>query len=160
MNDRGARAVAVIDFLHGCGEIELKEALASTRLVKEALKRKLWIRVVEESQKHVKCKVIRFARLYAFPFVFLNPTLDLSWRSRGESRTIKYSVISYDYHLVAFGSLVFGIGWGALQKTLWDSLKMGLFSAAMALLFFGGLVLADTKYFTHRVRTTMLNLTV
>jgi len=150
----------VRDFLHGCGEIDLKEAFASSRLVTEALKRSFRIRVIEESQSYVKCKIIRFARLYAFPVLFPNPTLDIAWRSGAESRVLTYCVTSYDYYVVALGALIFGISCSTFEHTLWESLKMELFGAAMVLFFFGGLVFVDTKYLVHRIRKALLGLTV
>lgn len=154
------RKLSVRDFFHGCGEIDLKEALASTRLVTEALRRSFRIRVVQESPSHVNCKIIRFARLYGFPVLFSNPTLDIVWESRVESRVIIYCLTCYDYYIVAFGAVIFGILSSTMEHSLWASLKMGLSGAAMVLFFFGGLVFLDTKYLARRIRKALLHLTV
>lgn len=152
--------MSVRDFLHGCGEIDLKGGFASTRLVTDTLKRTFRIRVLEESPSHVKCKIIRFARLYGFPVLFPNPTLDIAWASRAESRVINYCLTCYDYYVIASLAFVFGISCSTLEHTLWAALKMGLFGVAMVLLIFGGLVFIDTKYLVHRIRKTLLDLTV
>ena len=53
--------MSVRDFLHGSGEIELKNGFISSRLVTEALERSFRIRVLTESPNHLKRKIVRFA---------------------------------------------------------------------------------------------------
>ena len=151
--------MSVRNFLHGCGEIDLKGGFTSPRLVTETLKRSFRIRVLEESPSHVKCKIYRFVRLYGF-VLFPNPTLDIDWRRGAEGFIIEYCLTCYDYYVVAALTFIFGISCSGMENTLWQALRTGLFSTIFALVLYGGLVFLDTKYLLHRIRKALLGLTV
>ena len=152
--------MSVRNFLHGYGEIELKGGFTSPRLVIETMKRMFRIRVLEESPGHIKCKIYRFARLYGFPIIFPNPTLEIDWGQSAEGYIIQYYLTCYDYYEVAALAFIFGIGCGTMEHALWASLRAGVFGAGMVLFLYGGLVFTDTKYLVRRIRKALLDLTV
>lgn len=152
--------MTVRNFFHGCGEIDLKGGFTSPRLVTETLKRSFRIQVLEESPSQVKCKIYRFVRLYGFPILFPNPTLEIDWRRGAEGFIIEYCLTCYDYYLVGALAFIFGILCSTLEHTLLGALRMGLLGVVFPLVLYGGLVLLDTKYLLHRIRKVLLELTL
>ena len=146
----------VRDFFKGYGEIDLGEAFVSARFVLQALESSFRIRILEESPSHVKCKIIRFGRLYAFPVLFPNPALDIAWRSGPERPVVTYRITCYDYYVTASSAFIFGIASSTSEHTFMASLKMGFFGLSMVLIVFGGLVLIDTKCLVHRIRKALV----
>ena len=146
------------DFLHGGGTLLVEDKFLSLRIVREALERKFKIVVIEETSKYIKCKIVRFARLYGFPVPFPNPTLEVTFRNQSSGSSIKYLFTCYDYYLLALLPLpvaLLQIAWPR-QAFLDDFTNVVLF-LLISIIFFGFLMFLDTKYFVSRIRRALLN---
>lgn len=152
--------MSVRDFFHGYGEIDTKGSLVSTRLVTDTLKRNFRIHILEESPRHIKCKINRGIKLTASPVRFPNSTLDIAWGSHAEDCAITYRLTCYDYYVVAAGAFIFSISCTTWAYLPGDSLKIGLLAFTSVMLLFGGLVFLDTKYLAYRIRKALLRITV
>ncbi len=128
-------------------------------VVREALERKFTIRILEETPSRLRCKVVRFTRLYAAPVPFLNPSLEVTFKNVQAESIINYNVTCYDYYTLIIGALLSGI----LSASLWrneglmNAIKEGSLFAAAALLFFGTFVFIDTKFLVCRIRKALSN---
>ncbi len=138
------------DFFHGNGTIVLRDKFLSLRIIKELLEKQFRIRVLEESSSHLRCKIVRFARLYAFPMPFPNPTLELTFKNEPQQSIIEYRFTCYDYYLLLIIPILFGI-----SSQSWKATKETLIAFLLLFLFFGGLILLDTKYIVFRIRKTI-----
>lgn len=138
--------MSVRNFFHGYGEIDTKGKLISTMLVTDTLKRDFRIQILEESQRHIKCKINRGIKITASPVRFPNSTLDIAMGSQTESSVITYRLTCYDYYVVAIGALLLGISCTTQERSLGEAFKIGLLFFAPTMLLFGGLVFLDTKY--------------
>jgi hypothetical protein len=144
--------------LHGGGTLLVEDKFLSLRIVREALERKFKIVVIEETSKYIKCKIVRFARLYGFPVPFPNPTLEVTFRNENSGSSIKYLFTFYDYYLLALLPLpvaLLQIAWPR-QAFLDDFTNVVLF-LLISIIFFGFLMFLDTKYFVSRIRRALLN---
>lgn len=148
------------DFFHGYGEVDTKGKLVSTMLVTETLKRDFRIQILEESQRHIKCKINRGIKITASPVRFPDSTLDIAMGSQTESSVITCRLTCYDYYVVAIGALLLGISCTTQERSLGEAFKIGLLVFAPTMLLFGGLVFLDTKYLMYRIRKALLRLTV
>lgn len=152
--------MSVRDFFHGYGEVDTKGKLVSTMLVTETLKRDFRIQILEESQRHIKCKINRGIKITASPVRFPDSTLDIAMGSQTESSVITCRLTCYDYYVVAIGALLLGISCTTQERSLGEAFKIGLLVFAPTMLLFGGLVFLDTKYLMYRIRKALLRLTV
>lgn len=152
--------MSIRDFFHGSGRIVFKEQFVSLRLITEALERKFSIRIIEDSSNGFRCKVIRYARLYAAPMPFSNPALEVSFQNDKHEAVINYRITSYDYYLVIILALISGILSARIGITdgMIGAVRQGFLFSIFALLFFGILVLIDARFFAHRIRKALLNL--
>lgn len=148
------------DFLHGSGTLVVEDKFLSLRLIKEALERKFRIVILEETSKHLKCKIVRFARVFGFPVPFPNPTLEVTFRNEDYGSTIQYDFTCYDYCLLAIAAPLLAalpqiMGW---KQGFIDNVKEALLLFLMAIFFFGFLIFLDTKYFVSRIRKALLSM--
>lgn len=147
------------DFFHGSGRIVLKEKFVSLRLVREALERKFTIRILEETPSRLRCKVVRFTRLYGAPVPFPNPSLEVTFKNDRAESLINYNVTIYDYYTLIIVALLSGIlsarHWR--NEGLMNAIREGSLFAAVALLFFGTFVFIDTRFLVCRIRKALSN---
>lgn len=130
----------IINFITGSAPISLDDKFVSIRLIKEAIQKKYRLTVLEESPTHMKCKIIRYARLYAAPFFFLNATAQFDIKRETDSDTLLINYSWPDYYLVAGIALAAGI------------ISKDIILFLLLLVFFGGLVFLDTKWVSSRIR--------
>ena len=134
------------NFITGSGSLIYDDNFVSIRLLKEALLKKYRLAILEESATHIKCKIIRYARLYGAPILFPNPTLTLIIKRETEKTIVHYDFQWQEYYLVAFVAVLAGI----------TSRNITLF--ILVLVFFGSLVFLDTKWVSSRIRKIILNI--
>ena len=147
------------DFFHGSGQIVLHDKFLSLRLVKETLEKKFRIRVLEESSSHLKCKIVRFTRLYGVPVFFPNPTLELTFKNENQESTIHYNFTCYDYYLLAIMATMFGSSFMVIssEPSVIGAIKEFLFGFMIVLFFYGSLIFLDTKYLLFRIHKALLS---
>jgi hypothetical protein len=151
--------MSIRDFFHGSGIITEMDQFVSLRLIKESLEKKFTVRILEETPHRIRCKVVRFARLYAAPMPFPNPSVEISFHNNKDETVINYVITDYDYYLLLILVLTAGISSAGLglSKGLIGALRQGCLFSIFALLFFGSLVLIDARVFAHRIRMALLN---
>lgn len=128
------------NFFTGRGSLIYADNFVSIRLLKEALVKKYRLTILEESASHIKCKIIRYARLYGAPILFPNPTLTLIIKKESGKNILYYDFQWPEYYLVAVLSVLAGI----------TSRNIILF--LLVFIFFGGFVFLDTKWVSSRIR--------
>ena len=129
------------NFITGSGSLIYDDKFVSIRLLKEALLKKYRLAILEESAAHIKCKIIRYARLYGVPIIFPNPTLTLIIKRETEKNILHYEFQWPEYYLVAFVAVLAGIT------------SRDIIFFLLVLVFFGSLVFLDTKWVSSRIRT-------
>lgn len=137
------------NFFQGSGQIVFDDKFLSLRFVKEALEDKFKIVVQEESSKYLKCKIVRYARLFGGPVPFPNPTLEVHFNNEDRNAIIQYSFTSHDYALAAV-TLPILIFMGSMEQML-EGPKEAITMLLIFPLVTGLSILADTKYFSSRV---------
>ena len=138
------------DFITGNGEVILKDKFISVRLIVAALEKEFRLKVIEESPKSIKFKIVRFARIYGAPVIW--PSASLSIVFDNENDTINYRFNWPDYYmlLLLLGVVLFVPG----IKVIKEDFPFLL----LAIIFWAGIIFLDTKYVSSKVRKTLLKL--
>lgn len=143
-------AMSVPDFITGNGEITLKNKFVSVRLVEDALGKAFRLKVIEESPNFIKCRLVRFARIYGAPIIC--PSARLAITFDNQTDVLRYKFYWPDYFLLTTSvAAVLIFNGGFLPK---DEFLFLLFAVP----FLAGLIFLDTKYVSSRVRKTLLKL--
>lgn len=140
----------VPDFITGNGGVTLKDKFLSVRLVEDALGKAFRLKVTEETPNFIKCKLVRFARIYGAPVIWPSATLSISIDNQTDM--IRYRFYWPDYFLLI--NLVVPILAFRGGYLLREDLTILLIAAT----FWAGLIFLDTKYVSNRVRKTLLRL--
>lgn len=138
------------DFITGNGEITLKDKFISARLVEEALGKTFRLKVMEESPNSIKCKLVRFARIYGAPIIW--PSARLAITIDNQTDVIRYKFYWPDYFLLTTLIAAVFIFRGG------HPLKEDFLFLLFALPLWAGIIFLDTKYVSSRVRKTLLKL--
>ena len=59
------------------GEVYLGDKFLSPRVVKDVLGKKFNVSVIDEGPNYIKFRIIRFARLYGFPFIWPQASIEV-----------------------------------------------------------------------------------
>ena len=84
------------------GEVFLKDKFLSPRLIKEILERKFTVRVVDEGPNYIKFRIIRFSRLYGFPFVWPQSSVEFWVNNETDSLVFKFFWPEYFALIIPF----------------------------------------------------------
>ena len=138
------------DFITGNGEVILKDKFISVRLIVAALEKEFRLKVIEESPKFIKFKIVRFARIYGAPVIW--PSASLSIVFDNENDTINYRFNWPEYYMLfpLLGVVLFVPG----IKVIKEDFPFLL----LAIIFWAGIIFLDTKYVSSKVRKTLLKL--
>jgi hypothetical protein len=142
--------MSVPDFITGNGEIALKGKFVSVRLLENALGKAFRLKVTEESPHFIKCKLVRFARIYGAPIIW--PSARLAITIDNQTDVIRYKFYWPDYFLLTTlvaAVLIFNGGYLPKDDFLFLLLGVPLWA---------GIIFLDTKYVSSRVRKTLLKL--
>lgn len=129
-------------FFTGNAEVYLPGKFLSPRLVKEALEKKFNVRVIEETPTYIKFKIIRFIRLYGAPFIWPQASMRVWIDYEHDKLIFKFFWPEYLALIIPF-SFFFIV----------DQNFRGLIP--FFVLFFGSLMLLDTKWVSRRVRKAL-----
>jgi hypothetical protein len=130
------------------GEIYLKDKFLSPRLVKEILENKFTIRVIDERSNYIKLRIIRFARLYGFPFIWPQATIEI-WINN-ESNKLIYEFFWPEYLALIMPFAIF------LFLGKW-SIDFRIFYFFLLLLCLGLPIYLDTRWVVKRIRKSFEN---
>lgn len=142
--------MSALDFITGNGEITLKDKLVSVRLVEDALGKAFRLKVTEESSNFIKCKLVRFARIYGAPIIW--PSARLTITIDNQTDVISYKFYWPDYFILTTLIAAVFIFRGGYP------LKEDFLFLLLALPLWAGIIFIDTKYVSSRVRKTLLKL--
>jgi hypothetical protein len=123
-------------------EIHLEDKFLSPRIIKEALKEKFNITILDERSNYLKIRLIRLARLYGAPFIWPQASVEV-WIRNEEDRLI------YEFFWPEY--LAIGIPF-AILIIIEERLREHIFPLAIALIFSGLFVYLDTRWAARRVR--------
>jgi hypothetical protein len=139
------------------GEVNLNDKFISLRLVKEALERDLRIAVIDESSKHLSCKMIRWARLYGAPSIFPHPKLELRFIDRNNMTIIRYRYQNNDLILALICTSVFiALGPQIFETaSIWAGLGYGFLLFVGFSIFAWLAVFLDTKYYVYLIKKAL-----
>jgi len=106
--------------------------------------------VVEETPHGLRCKIVRYGRLYAALMLWAHPTLHLRIRRAGRHATLSWSFRWPDYYML-FLIPVLALVHGTVSRPADVAFILaGLWFAA----FFLVLIFLDTQWVARRVRRT------
>jgi hypothetical protein len=124
------------------GEVYVGDKFLSPRLVKEALGKKFNVSVMDEGSNYVKLRIIRFARLYGFPIVWPQASIEVWIDNKTDKLIYEFFWPEYLALLIPFILIPF------VQER---PREFTLFLVP-ATLFFGLLMFLDTRWVSRRVR--------
>ncbi len=117
------------------GEIHLGDKFLSVRLVKEILEKKFNVRVINERSNYIKLRIIRLARLYGFPFIWPQASIEIWIKNENGKLIYKFFWPEYLALLILFILLI------VVEERFRDFILFFVF----ALIFFGFLMFLDTR---------------
>jgi len=130
------------------GEVYLGGKLLSPRLVKDVLGKHFKVSVIDEGSSYIKFRIIRFARLYGFPIIWPQASIEL-W-IENENDKLVYEFFWPEYLALIIPFILFLL----VEERLRDFMAFFVF----ALAFFGFLMFLDTRWVSRRVRKAFENL--
>jgi hypothetical protein len=128
-------------------ELGLGNEFVSPRLVKESLEKTFKIRVVEERSSYIKLKIIRWARLYGFPFIWFQASIEI-WLNRENDKIV------YEFYWPEYWALIIPF---ALIPLIEKRVPEFVGFYILAFIFFGILIFLDTRWVARRVRKAFEN---
>jgi len=152
------RVEAVIEsvalFFQRRGEIHFQSAFLSPRLIREALESRFRLAPIEETNTHLRFKIIRFLRIYGGPMIWPQAEIDIPIRRNGDRHTLYWHFFWPEYYLLLLWPILFGLA------VLTEAKRGGvpLFALPLAILFSGFIFFLDTMWVARRVRKAFTNL--
>ena len=124
------------------GEVNLGNKFLSPRIVKDALGKLFNVTVIDERSNYIKLRIIRFARLYGFPFIWPQASIEI-WINNENNKLI-YEFFWPEYLTLIIPFVFFFF----IEERMREFILFILF----ALIFFGFLIFLDTRWVVRRVR--------
>jgi hypothetical protein len=156
----GELLVSLETFLKRNGTITLRDRFVSVGLIEETLRKKYRIPVLEETPRGLRCKIIRYARLFGAPWIGPHPTLAVTLERDSDDTTVRYEFRWPEYYVFLAGAALFGIGASSLKADIsfFQRAAEGLLAFGLGLAFFGLLVFLDGTYLSWRVRRALIQM--
>lgn len=149
------------EFFTGSGKIVFEDKFISIGLIRDALEKKFRLVILEESAIHMRCKIIRYARLYAAPALFIpNSVINVVIKREEEITTLYYDFEWPEYYWVVAFAMLGGILSATLPRigSFIEATIYSIVFSGLILFFFGLLVFLDTKYVSSRIRRSLVSL--
>jgi len=124
------------------GEIYLRDKFISPRLIKEVLRKTFNVGVIDEGPNYIKFRIIRLARLYGFPFIWPQASIEIWIKNENDKLIYKFFWPEYLALIIPFILLI------VVEERLKDFILFFVF----AFIFFGFLMFLDTRWVSRRVR--------
>jgi len=152
--------VSLETFLKRSGTITLRDRFVSVRHIEETLRKKYRLRVIEETPRGLRCKIIRYGRLWGAPWIGPHPTLGITLERDSDDTTVRYEFRWPEYYVFLAGAALFGIGASSLKAdvSLFQRAVEGLLAFGLGFAFFGLLVFLDSSYLSWRVRNALIQM--
>ena len=145
---------SVAAFFQMRGELHFKAAFLSPRLIREALDNQFRLATLEETNTHLRYKIIRFFRLYGGPIIWPQAEIDITMRRNGDRYTLFWYFFWPEYYLLLLWPILFGLVAVVGEKHR----VLPPFVLPVAILFSGFLLFLDTMWVARRVRKAFTNL--
>ena len=130
------------------GEVYLGDKFLSPRLVKDVLGKYFNVSVIEERSSYIKFRIIRFARLYGFPFIWPQASIEV-WIENENDKLI-YEFFWPEYLTLVIPFILFLV----VEERIRDFILFYFFAVG----FFGFLMFLDTRWVSRRVRKAFENI--
>lgn len=124
------------------GEIYVGDEFLSPLLIKDALGKKFNVSILDERSKYVKLRIIRLARLYGFPFIWPQASVEIWINNKTHKLIYEFSWPEYFALFIPFVLIPF-VKEHPREFTLF---------LVPAIAFFGFLMFLDTRWVSRRVR--------
>ena len=124
------------------GEVNLGNKFLSPRIVKDTLGTFFHVTVIDERSNYIKLRIIRFARLYGFPFIWPQASIEI-W-IKNENDKLIYEFFWPEYLTLIIPFILFFF----IEERMKEFILFILF----ALIFFGFVIFLDTRWVVRRVR--------
>jgi hypothetical protein len=92
--------MALREFVDGSGELQFADTFLSPRVIREALAKRFRLVVLEETPHQLRCKLVRYGRLYGAPVLWPHPTLHALIRRAGPQSTLSWHFHWPDYYML------------------------------------------------------------
>ena len=123
-------------------EINLGDKFLSPRIVKDTLGKHFNVTVIDERCNYIKLRIIRLARLYGFPFIWPQASIEVWIKNENDKLIYKFFWPEYLALIIPFVLLI------AVERRIRDFILFFL----LALIFFSFLMFLDTRWVSKRVR--------
>jgi len=125
------------------GEVILRDKFISPRIVKDTLSKYFKFSVIDERSNYIKLRIIRLARLYGFPFLWPQASIEI-W-IKNENDKLIYKFFWPEYFTLIIPSIILPLINERVREL------MSFFICAM--IFYGLLMFFDTKWVSRRFRS-------
>ena len=123
-------------------EINSGNKFLSPRIVKDTLGKHFNVSVIDERSSYIKLRIIRLARLYGFPFIWPQASIEVWINNENDKLICKFFWPEYLALIIPFVLLI------VVERQIRDFILFFL----LALIFFGFLMFLDTRWVSKRVR--------
>ena len=123
-------------------EANLGNKFLSPRIVKDSLAKHFNVSVIDERSSYIKLRIIRIARLYGFPFIWPQASIEIWIENENDKLIYKFFWPEYLALIIPFILLI------VVEERLRDVILFFVF----AIIFLGLLMFLDTRWVSKRVR--------
>jgi hypothetical protein len=135
----------IISFFQLKEEIDISDKFLSPRLVREALERRFQLIPMEETNSHLRLKIIRFLRIYGGPMIWPHAQIDLTIKREGPTTILYWHFYWPDYYALCFWPIIFAL-------TLTKQIQPPILMLPVAILFHGLFIFLDTLWVARNAR--------
>ena len=123
-------------------EIAVGNKFLSPRIIKDTLEKHFNVKIVDERSNYIKLRIIRLARLYGFPFIWPQASIEV-WIKNEKDKLI-YEFFWPEYLALIIPLILFIF----IEEQVRDFILFFVF----ALIFFGFLIFLDTRWVSRKIR--------
>ena len=124
------------------GEINFGDKFLSPRIIKDTLGKYFNVSVIDERSNYIKLRIIRWARLYGFPFIWPQASIEI-WIKNENDKLI------YEFFWPEYLTLIIPL---ILFFFIEERMREFIVFVFLAVIFFGFLIFLDTRWVIRRVR--------
>ena len=123
-------------------EVTVGNKFLSPRIIKDTLEKHFNVKIVDERSNYIKLRIIRLARLYGFPFIWPQASIEV-WIKNEKDKLI-YKIFWPEYLSLIIPLILFIF----IEEQVRDFILFFVF----ALIFFGFLMFLDTRWVSRKIR--------
>jgi hypothetical protein len=156
----GELPVSLETFFKRSGVIILPDRFISVKLIEDTVRKNYRIRILEETPRGLRCKIIRYARLFGAPWIGPHPTVSITVERDNDDTTVCYEFWWPEYYVVLAGAALFGMAASSLKADIsfFQRAAEGLLAFGLGFAFFGLMIFLDSSYLSWRVRKALMRM--